>query len=552
MNGRAWISWLSCPTIIGAAFLMSHPGMANDSLAEVEENNQPSITELLQSDSLNPQVNSLKQDPMGQVTNVNQLRDVSPRDWAYEALRNLVETYGCIAGYPDGTYRGNRAMTRYEFAAGLNACLQQIERLIAASTADFVTKDDLAILQRLMEEFEAELATLGTRVDNLEGRVAFLEDHQFSTTTKLVGEVIFNLADAFGDDDDTQTVFQDRGRLNLVTSFTGKDKLFTRLQFGNIGNSFADEIGTNEGRFAYDGATGNNVVLNRLHYVFPVNDNIQATIMANAGGHHFYADTLNKGLEAGGGGSGALSRFAERNPIFRQNLGGRGLGLDFYLSDSLKIEGGYLAGSSNDPSDGAGLFNGSYSALGQVTWSPADSVQLAFTYVHGYDTAETSTRFNFRGTGTNLGNLSQAALDGIGAGVTADNVVTNSYGGQVSLRLTDGIILGGWVGYTDAILLDEGDARIWNFAATLRFPDLFKEGNYGAVIFGAEPWLSELDVDNDVDFEDDLPFHIEALYKYKVSDNITITPGVIVLTAPNQDNDNDTVFIGTLRTVFAF
>ena len=109
-----------------------------------------------------------------QVTNVNQLRDVSPGDWAYEALRNLVETYGCIAGYPDGTYRGNRAMTRYEFAAGLNACLQQIERLIAASTADFVTKEDLAILQRLMGEFEAELATLGTRVDNLEGRVAFL------------------------------------------------------------------------------------------------------------------------------------------------------------------------------------------------------------------------------------------------------------------------------------------------------------------------------------------------------------------------------------------
>ncbi|HBB32401.1 MAG TPA: hypothetical protein DC064_11540, partial [Cyanobacteria bacterium UBA9273] len=44
-----------------------------------------------------------------------------PGDWAYEALRSLVERYGCIAGYPDGTFRGNRAMTRYEFAAGLNA-----------------------------------------------------------------------------------------------------------------------------------------------------------------------------------------------------------------------------------------------------------------------------------------------------------------------------------------------------------------------------------------------------------------------------------------------
>ena len=59
-----------------------------------------------------------------QVTNVNQLRDVYPTDWAYEALRSLVDRYGCIVGYPNQTYRGNRALSRYEFAAGLNACLE--------------------------------------------------------------------------------------------------------------------------------------------------------------------------------------------------------------------------------------------------------------------------------------------------------------------------------------------------------------------------------------------------------------------------------------------
>ena len=540
MKKIAWISLLSCSAIIGTACLSASPVQANEF----------NISDLNANPFEDP---ALAGDGMDQVTNVNQLRDVSPGDWAYEALRNLVETYGCIAGYPDGTYRGNRAMTRYEFAAGLNACLQQIERLIAASTADFVTKDDLATLQRLMEEFEAELATLGTRVDNLEGRVAFLEDNQFSTTTKLKGQVIFALADAFGDDDDTQTVFQDRGRLNLLTTFTGKDALHTRLQFGNIGTSFAGALGTNEGRFAYDGDTGNNVRLNRLHYVFPITDKVRATVMANAGGHHFYSPTLNFGLEAGGGGTGALSRFGERNPIFRQTLGGQGLGLQFKLSDSLLLSGGYLGASSSDPSDGAGLFNGSYSALGQLTWSPSDALQVAFTYVHGYDTADTSRAFNFRGVGTNLGNLSSAALIGAGAdGDEANQVVTNSYGAQASFKLTPGIILGGWVGYTDAILLGEGDATIWNFAATLRFPDLFKEGNYGAIIVGAEPWLEELDLADNTSFENDLPLHIEALYKYKVSNNITVTPGVILLTAPNQDNDNDTIVIGTLRTVFSF
>src|SRR5919202_1750690 len=154
----------------------------------------------------------------GQVTNVTQLRDVSPGDWAYEALRSLVERYGCIAGYPDGTYRGNRAMSRYEFAAGLNACLQQVERLIASNTADFATKQDLATLQRLIEEFRPELETLRTRVASLESRTAFLENHQFSTTTKLSGQAIIAAVGASGgapDGKDANIILVDRVRLNL-------------------------------------------------------------------------------------------------------------------------------------------------------------------------------------------------------------------------------------------------------------------------------------------------------------------------------------------------
>jgi hypothetical protein len=88
-----------------------------------------------------------------QVTSVSQLTDVQPTDWAFTALQSLVERYGCIAGYPDRTYRGQRAMTRYEFAAGLNACLDKINEIIASGLADKVSKEDLAALQRLQEEF---------------------------------------------------------------------------------------------------------------------------------------------------------------------------------------------------------------------------------------------------------------------------------------------------------------------------------------------------------------------------------------------------------------
>ncbi|NEP01996.1 MAG: iron uptake porin [Symploca sp. SIO2E9] len=158
-----------------------------------------------------------------QVTNVSQLRDVQPGDWAYEALRSLVERYGCIAGYPDGSFRGNRALTRFEFAAGLNACLQQIERLISNNGG--ISREDLEKLQRLSQDFEAELGTIGTRVDNLEGRVASLEDSQFSTTVSFGGEAIFALAGAGGgeppEQGETNVVLNHLTRLGIASSFTG-------------------------------------------------------------------------------------------------------------------------------------------------------------------------------------------------------------------------------------------------------------------------------------------------------------------------------------------
>ena len=140
--------------------------------AQAETATSISSMDQLQQYSQEGQVNAAA----GQVTSVSQLSDVQPTDWAFQALQSLVERYGCIAGYPDRTYRGNRAMTRYEFAAGLNACMDRVNELIAAATEDLATKEDLAVLQRLQEEFAAELATLRGRVDGLEARVATVEE----------------------------------------------------------------------------------------------------------------------------------------------------------------------------------------------------------------------------------------------------------------------------------------------------------------------------------------------------------------------------------------
>ncbi|MHC5729183.1 MAG: iron uptake porin, partial [Nostoc sp.] len=178
----------------------------------------------------------------GQVNSVSQLSDIKPSDWAFQALRSLVERYGCIAGYPDATYGGNRALSRYEFAAGLNACLDRVNELIAADTSDLVKKEDLAVLQKLQTEFAAELTTLRGRVNTLEARTATLEKQQFSTTTRLNAQIITAISDSFGnrvggDRDESRLYFANRSRLNFESSFTGKDLLRVRLEFGNFANS---------------------------------------------------------------------------------------------------------------------------------------------------------------------------------------------------------------------------------------------------------------------------------------------------------------------------
>ena len=555
------------PALLGtAAFLYASIFGGNAVQAQsVNPNNVDAIADYANFDSGTDSDFGVSNNPMGQVTNVNQLRDVAPTDWAYEALRSLVDRYGCISGFPNQTYRGNQPLSRYEFAAGLNSCLNQIERLIASSGGSDVGAADLESIERLSQEFESELASLGGRVDEIESRTAIIEDSQFSTTTKLVGEVAFQFAQAFGDEQalglddnpdlDSEVVFTDKIRLQLVSSFTGKDKLFTRLSAGNLGNSFQDETGTREGRFAQDGFSGNDVVLDRLHYSFPVGENLKVTTMAVLGAHHFYAETFNPGLNTGGGATGALTRFGERNPIYRLGIAtsSAGIGASYNFGDRLRLDAGYIAPGSAITADDNGLIGGSFSALGQVTVQPIERLKVGATYVRSYDTTQASGinrgPFLWGGTGTNAANL---------RGVNVDSpVATDSFGAQFQFDINDKFSLRGWGAYTDANIFNDGengDAEIWNYAAAFVASDILKEGNLAALIVGAEPYLTSIDAEGDGDdeIENDVPIHVEALYNYQLTDNILITPGFIWLPTPNQDGDNSDIYIGTVRTTFTF
>ncbi len=491
------------------------------------------------------------------VTSVSQLSDVKPTDWAFQALQSLVERYGCIAGYPDKTYRGNRAMTRYEFAAGLNACMDRVNDLIAAATADMVKKEDLATLRKLQEQFAAELATLRGRVDGLESKVATLEKQQFSTTTKLNGEVIFGLAGVAtgqvgGVDISRNTVFGYRARLNLDTSFTGEDLLRTRIQAGNSDfTNGATNIPEGALKIAANSASGASV--DALLYQFPLGQNTTITLEANAGAADDFVDTLNPFLD-GDGGSGAISQFATRNPIYYL-MGGTGIGVRHAFGEKIEVSAGYLAGSANDPTRGNGLFNGSYGLIGQVTFKPNERLKIGATYLNSYNTSFESAGSP---TGSSLANyrnilaIDPATGDRIDGDFSngARGVSSNSFGLGASYQFTPNIVLNANVGYTRSNLIGAGDLDIWNWMVGLALPDLGKKGNLGGLIVGMEPKVTN--ATGGLARDRDTSLHIEGFYQYRVNDNISITPALIWLTAPDHDDRNADAVIGVIRTTFTF
>jgi hypothetical protein len=526
---------------------------AKELVAQVSESPIPQSSTT--NNNLLEQINHYSdQDRINQVNSVSQLRDVNPEDWSYEALRSLVERYGCIVGYPNQTFRGDQPLSRYEFAAGLNACLNQIERLIAAS--ETVVQEDLEKLKRLTKEFEAELATLRGRVDNLEGQVAFLEDHQFSTTTTLTGEIVFGVAsvltgqDANGNNIDSIPVFGHRTRLGFNTSFTGEDLLYTLLQAGNF-PFFGDVTDTFEGDLGFGTGGDNSISLLAASYYFPIGDRTQVVIEGTGGISYDFTDTISSLDSYNDSATGAISLFGVRNPIYNL-VSGAGIGTKTQLGDNFEFSLGYLASTANDPTEGNGLFNGAYSALGQVVFKPyGDRFKLGLTYVHGYNTTDTFT-------GSNLANFSSFTEDEFGEAVPTSS---NSYGLETSWKISDRFILGGWVGYTNTLALsslngtiDRGEMDIWNWAVTLAFPDLGKEGNLGGIVVGMEPKVTDSSIGlPGIDNEDqNTSLHLEAFYQYQLTDNISITPGVVWITAPDHNEGNDDVVIGTIRTTFTF
>jgi hypothetical protein len=527
-----------------------------------------------------PQANQI-----AQVTSVGQLSDVLPTDWAFQALQSLVEQYGCIQGYPDRTYRGSASLTRYEFAAGLNACLDVIAQLVSTS----IDPEDLATIRRLQEEFQAELVTLQQRVEGLETATAELEANQFATQTKLRGNVFFHLGNAVTgggilaeginafvparDPATLQPVVRTvEGNsaltygyltfINMDTSFTGADRLNLQIVAGN-GTAPAN-LYVSAGLFNTYGvpftfqngaSVPNDFAIRELSYSFPVGDRITLDIGPRINWYRYF-DGNRYTFFVTGANSFNSSGGTQVNTVDR----GAGAIAVWNATDWLDLRLGYLAESNEflpglrppgDPS--VGLFGGTNTLTAQVGIRPATNLNLRFLYTRS-SLAANAAGLVGGATSEPFYGFADDGLGGPLSWATADTFLVNfdwqpadwlgffgrySYGSTNLQAATPGRVAGNIDGYS----LQLGVA----------FPDLFREGALATISY-----LQPFNVTGGRNFlvsgggDGGRQHEVEVTYRYPLNRNIAIVPSVYWIGNANNFSTNPDIFIFNLQTQFFF
>jgi hypothetical protein len=465
-----------------------------------------------------------------QVTSVNQFSDVRPTDWAYQALSNLVEKYGCVAGYPNGTYKGGQAMTRYEAAALLNACLDRVTE---------VTDE----LQRLMDEFKKELAVLKGRVDGLEAKVGTLEAQQFSTTTKLSGLATFvvggvgyngsaynsaaNTVDQRAPRTpvkgvDENVTFNYDLQLTLDTSFTGKDLLRTNLRAGNFGTSaFGGEphgIGNSaELEVAFEEDAGPNIVgIDKLFYQFPIGNQFTATVGARVGQEDmlalwpsvYPADTI-------------LNLFTVNGApaAYSKNLGA-GAGL-WWQNNGLSVSGNYVSALGSDSTKGLFTSESGGTASVQVGYQQEQwGLAAIWSYV------QTLTQFVPGTTPTIHSSIDHG--EAVGAETNAFGL--SAFWQPLESGWIPSVSLGWGINTTTYGVQTVGRPSVsQSWMVGLQWTDVFAQGNDFGFAVGQAVFATSMTGGVN---PDDGNYALEGWYKFQVTDKISITPALFYLSRP--------------------
>jgi Carbohydrate-selective porin, OprB family len=462
------------------------------------------------------------------------------------------------------------AISRADFANNIVVCLTSTEVKLAQDPSA-IPASELAQLKEVVDRFSNEVSYLGNRLETVEKKLAAVQKAStFSTTTKLAGEVIVGLTGNISqtgtpatDTNGGNITFADRVRLNFDTSFTGKDRLRTRLQSRNLTSINAASgnggTGTNTTRLGFDGNENNGTTVSLLQYTLPIFDSSKLILETTGSEFNENLYTFNPLLASAG--TGSISRFGRYNPVFRQSGDGAAATADFRLSPEFSFGVGYAVPngvnisnanavtSANDTGIGSGVFGGNYAGIAQLRYQPSPNLDLGLSYSRSYHN---------NGAGVAGSTGSSVANNPFNGAPT----VANHYSFLASTKLSPGLVLSGWVGLTNASLenggISSGNADIINGALTAAFTDVGGKGNTLGFIIGVPPKVSSISssiAGNRTRYNPDTALHLETLYKIKVSDNLDITPGVLLITSPESAPgaaSRGSEFVGTVRTTFKF
>ena len=285
-----------------------------------------------------------------QESNIPSFDSIYSSDWSFKAITDLATSRGCLGSIPNGN------ISRLEAASILNSCLSNVAQLSE-------------IEERLIEEFNPELALIKSSVDRIETRMNEFEAGVFSPTTSASFSVdmAIGAVENLTDDPSTNLVDEDQEKvgfdygyqIDLTTSFTGEDSLDVSI---DAGQGKLSELDLNSG--------GNNLVVDGIAYTFPLGD--KTTVFF---GNSMDGSTLFNTACVYGGPTNTLDDCGNLNSALAVGLG-TAAGASYDFGNGLTAAIGYEGEGAT--TSGLGTKEGKDAIAGQIAYT-TDSYGISFT-----------------------------------------------------------------------------------------------------------------------------------------------------------------------------
>jgi len=480
--------------------------------------------------------------------------DILPSERVYQAIKNLAESYGCVDGYTDGRFIGNRPISRYEAAMLLKACLSKISHLTDEVKA-------------LLSHFEAELTLLNSNVDDIDSRVETLKAQSFSATTSLrvnmamlLGGTRYTGAGADPVSSGKRNLFLPNAfnginngpgfptdglnffyvsRLDLNTSFTGKDLLKVRMEVGNTTNSsFGINTATPLSLYAWffpKGQGDNQIVIQRAYYSFALGEKLSVTAgpivrqdeMLGSWPVYYPSNAPLFGVPWYAGAPAAYN--------LNQGAGGA-------VTYSEKFFDSMLAATVMYISRGGNQGNTIQGGIGTENAGATTTVQLGLTgskwtltgiYTHSQDNYASG---NSQGTPSYYSIAVGNPMNSYG--------IAGFYDFNADNKLIPIINLG--AGYNQH--MDHYSSRSFSSWLGMMWKDLIAKGQSFGISTGQPTFL----IGNSRGNADDGNYFVEAFYSVELTDNITLTPTLLWLSRPYGQQTEQITGQNSFGTLAAF